>query len=159
MIIICFNPSPAILYTHTQTRRANISKYWIENPIGTKNMRKLIEKDDQAESGPQPRRLSIRRPSFKREVIENESFIDIQLKPVVKGSKEAQNAEESEGHLTKVNSTAHTKHKHDYTNTSFALGDASDRKHSCTDEHRNYLSLRVEHTLPPYTYYTLLFYH
>lgn len=50
----------------------------------------------------QPRRLSLRRPSFKREVIANESFIDIQLKPVTKDKATPQKAEQKESSLTKV---------------------------------------------------------
>lgn len=50
----------------------------------------------------QPRRLSLRRPSFKREIIANESFIDIQLKPVTKDKATPQKAEQKESSLTKV---------------------------------------------------------
>lgn len=50
----------------------------------------------------QPRRLSLRRPSFKREIIENESFIDIRLKPVARDKATPQNAEQKQSQLTKV---------------------------------------------------------
>lgn len=50
----------------------------------------------------QPRRLSIRRPSYKREVVDVEHFTDILLKPVVKEKVEPQSANKDFGKLTKV---------------------------------------------------------
>lgn len=56
----------------------------------------------------QPRRLSLRRPSFKQvELIQNESFIDIQLKPVTKDKVSPQKAQQSESQLTKVTTALH----------------------------------------------------
>lgn len=56
----------------------------------------------------QPRRLSVRRrSSFKPvEIIENESFIDIRLKPVTKDKVAPQKAQQSESALTKVTGVA-----------------------------------------------------
>lgn len=60
--------------------------------------------EDKDASIEQPRRLSLRRrSSFKPvEIIQNESFIDIQLKPVAKVNVTPQKAQQSESKFTKV---------------------------------------------------------
>lgn len=55
------------------------------------------------DSEPKPNKLAKRRPSyFNREVVKDESFIDIQLKPVAKEKKQPQNAEKTDSQYTKV---------------------------------------------------------
>lgn len=70
----------------------------IKSPLQLTNN---VKQDEEAPID-QPRRLSLRRPSFKREVVANESFIDIQLKPVTKDKATPQNAQQIESNLTKV---------------------------------------------------------
>lgn len=90
--------------THSKPIKPNKTK--IETTNRKKNQNESNNQDN-TDTAPtdQPRRLSLRRPSFKREVIANESFIDIQLKPVTKDKAKPQQAEQSEGQLTKVTLT------------------------------------------------------
>lgn len=71
----------------------------------TKKNTQKQNQDEQklAEAQTQPRRLSLRRPSYKRENVEVEHFTDILLKPVLKEKVEPQIADKDFGQLTKVN--------------------------------------------------------
>lgn len=97
-------------HTHTRTYAhiPHLKKYpfAINQKKKTKKYNRGTKKKQGNEEAPidQPRRLSLRRPSFKREVVENESFIDIQLKPVTKDKATPQKAQQVESNLTKVNS-------------------------------------------------------
>lgn len=73
-------------------------------PIVT-NLTKKHTQDIKKQEAPieQPRRLSLRRPSYKQvELIQNESFMDVQLKPMTKDKVSPQTAQQSESSLTKV---------------------------------------------------------
>lgn len=94
---------------HSRLHPINPSKYltahiytYIHTPTHTRTIVTTTQDTDDTAPIDQPRRLSLRRPSFKREVIQNESFIDIQLKPVAKDKAQPQNAQQNEGSLTKV---------------------------------------------------------
>lgn len=65
-------------------------------------MKQNYQDETQKSANQQPRRLSIRRPSYKREVLDNERFTDILLKPVLKEKVEPLTAEKETGQLTKV---------------------------------------------------------
>lgn len=68
---------------------------------------KTPKKNCNQDAETKPSKLNLRRPSFKREIIADESFIDIQLKPVVKPKVEPQNAEEQASQLVKVTRISH----------------------------------------------------
>lgn len=89
---------------HIANARTNTQMHILtpENPSQLTKIKTTTIQDKEEAPIDQPRRLSLRRPSFKREVVANESFIDIQLKPVTKDKATPQNAEQKESSLTKV---------------------------------------------------------
>lgn len=104
--VLCFTAP-----SHTQPSHPTYSRSLITNKSAptTKTIRIHINQDIKEKEAPieQPRRLSLRRPSYKQvEVIQNESFINIQLKPVTKEKVSPQTAQQSESRLTKVNDGA-----------------------------------------------------
>lgn len=88
-----------------QTHKCTIapSPFETKSPLPKKKLTNNVKQDKKEAPIDQPRRLSLRRPSFKeREIVANESFIDIQLKPVTKDKATPQNAQQTESNLTKV---------------------------------------------------------